>query len=758
MQVTATTSEKIKPISTWKSQLDALRRWIRTYILMKGLALLLATAAIGFWMSLAIDYLGELPLGLRGLILIVFFPVTLWVVWRYSLSRLGIPLSDSSMALLLERRYPMLQERLLTVVELTGSQHPHEDCDPRLVAKIAGEIAPLFPLAGSASVFNLRPLIRTCLLALLCVFSVFIFWLAQPGVMQVWAERNLAMQNIPWPRATSIAVDGFLPNADGDRVEKVARGGRATVRVRADLDFEIPQRVELHFAADDGTLRTVPMTRLKAAVPGRDVEQEYEYVFTNLRASTPLTVIGHSQHLFSKSDRVEGLRVEAVESPDLVDIRLNYTYPDYLKKPQESGSVRLNPSIPQGTQVYAICRSNKPLAAAHYRKSFGDGEIAKEAITLDAQDRQLLEVDLGKIGEDTQIDFQLTDTDRIENVDPVRLVLRTLEDEVPKIRAELDGIGKSVTPLAIIPLRGSVQDDYGVAESWISYAVDGGPEAKHPLSLSAQGELGGAQQERFDIEPLQLQPGQRISLQVQAKDHCNLREEEAYGEGAKYTLKIVTESQLRAELETREKILRRRMETILAEGQRMEDSLKRMRSSLDEDQEHSGPESTSALGREDSIRMVRMESAVKAADRMRHETANVSLEFNRILIELRNNRVALLGELEERIGQRIVVPLDRIATEALPQLEQQLQLVRRQIATQSPFVSALSTSQNQLSDILRQMERVIENMLKLQRFNEVLADLRKIIDAQRQVSRQTMEQRRMLEKQLKEQLKKDLLD
>ena len=56
------------------------------------------------------------------------------------------------------------------------------------------------------------------------------------------------------------------------------------------------------------------------------------------------------------------------------------------------------------------------------------------------------------------------------------------------------------------------------------------------------------------------------------------------------------------------------------------------------------------------------------------------------------------------------------------------------------------------------MERVIENMLKLQRFNEVLADLRKIIDAQRQVSRQTMEQRRLLEKQLKEQLKKDLLD
>ena len=49
-------------------------------------------------------------------------------------------------------------------------------------------------------------------------------------------------------------------------------------------------------------------------------------------------------------------------------------------------------------------------------------------------------------------------------------------------------------------------------------------------------------------------------------------------------------------------------------------------------------------------------------------------------------------------------------------------------------------------------------MLKLQRFNEVLTDLRKIIDAQQRVSQQTLEERQRLEKQLKDQLKKDLLD
>ena len=755
MQSTATIAETSQAGSPWALQLVALRRRIRLLIVAKAFVLLLMALAMGFWSSLAIDWIGELPLAFRGLILILFFPLTIGVMWRYSLCRLQIPLTDSSMALLLERRYPMLEERLLTVVELSGADRTDEECDPRLVAQLAEEIGPLFPLTGTARIFNLGPLFRSSLLAFVGMFSVLLFWALQPTAMHVWAQRNLALQSVSWPRATSISVLGFPASTTGQRVEKVARGGQATVRVRADLDYEIPQRVELHFVADDGSVRRVPMTRLKAAVPGRDQHQEYEYVFTNLRASTPLTIIGESRELFAKSDRVEGLRIEAVESPNLIDIQLSYTYPGYLKKRPDKGSVRVNPPIPRGTQVSAVCRSNKPLVAARYRKGATGEESGEVEIDLDPQDAHRFQVDMGTIHDDTHVHFQLTDADQIENSEPIRIGFRTIEDRVPQVEIQLDGIGKSITPLAVIPLRGSVQDDYGVAESWIAYSVDGAPESAIPLSLSPEGELDGSSSARLDIEPLRLQPSQRITLGVCASDHCDLRETESHGESPKYTLKIVTESQLRAELEAREKILRRRTETILADGERMQDSLKRMRRSADRS-ESSGEESASS--RQDSIRIVRVESAVKAAERMRHETANVAMEFDRILIELRNNRVTLLGELEERIGERIVAPLDRIASVKIPELEQKLQIVRDQLADAESFVGSLSVAENHLREILRQMELVIENMLKLQRFNEVLADLRKIIEAQQQVSSQTSEQRQRLEAALKEQLKKDLLD
>jgi hypothetical protein len=156
--------------------------------------------------------------------------------------------------------------------------------------------------------------------------------------------------------------------------------------------------------------------------------------------------------------------------------------------------------------------------------------------------------------------------------------------------------------------------------------------------------------------------------------------------------------------------------------------------------------------------MVRIESALESADRMRHETANIALEFERVLTELRNNRVAFLGELEQRIGGRIIEPLNRISVDAFPALEAFLRQIRQKIADATPFVTPLSAALENVRSMLRQMQRVLENMLKLQRFNEVLADLRKIIDAQQRVSQQTLEQRQLLEKQLKEQLKKDLLD
>ncbi|MBC21282.1 MAG: hypothetical protein CMJ74_13635 [Planctomycetaceae bacterium] len=751
----ATVIQETQATPGWATQIAQLRRRIRSHILFQGLAIFCITLTVGFWFSFAVDWLWEPTVGIRIALMSICVPISFWVVWRFSLNRLRVPLPDASMALLLERRFPVLRERLLTIVQLTGTGEENRDFDPQLLEYVSHELEPLFPLSDSQRILNTRPLIRSFTAAVLLALSILLFYFLHSGLVQIWAARNLTFQDLRWPRATQIRVEGFVAGEDGVRRKKVARGGEVSLTVQADLAYELPQRVEIIFTTADGRSRSIGMTRLKAAIPGRDSDQEYSYVFKNVRASTPLSIVAHSGRLFSKPDRIDGLRIDAVQSPALVDIQLHYKFPDYLKMPSATGSIRLNAPIPRGTQVRVVGRSNKPLSAAMLRRTELGGEAVDQQIPIDTGNAETIDVDLSSVNGDTQLDFRLFDSDQIKNVEPVRLVLRTIEDMLPEVDVGPAGIGKSITPVAIIPLQGGVRDDHGVAETRVAYTVDGGEDAFLPVTLPESGSWSAEDPYAFEVESLQLQPGQAISLQLQARDFCDLRDVLTYGKGAKYNLKIVTESQLRAELESREKILRRRMETIFSEAQRMEDSLAR----LGAVSVGVGPTRRETdIDRKDSIRMVRIESALDSADRMRNETANVGLEFERILIELRNNRVAFLGELEQRIGGRIVDPLRNITTEFFPDLEKSLQQLRESIADAESFSTSLSTARKNVRLILQQMKQVLENMLKLQQFNEVLADLRKIIDAQQRVSRQTLEQRKRLEQQLKDQLKKDLLE
>jgi septal ring factor EnvC (AmiA/AmiB activator) len=143
---------------------------------------------------------------------------------------------------------------------------------------------------------------------------------------------------------------------------------------------------------------------------------------------------------------------------------------------------------------------------------------------------------------------------------------------------------------------------------------------------------------------------------------------------------------------------------------------------------------------------------------MQHETASVAEEFERILAELKNNKVAFFEELERRIGGGIVVPLNQIVEQQFSQFDRDLKRLRHALEDQQSLFAEIESSQQQLSKIIRALENVLKNMLDLQKFNELLADLRKIIHGHKQVSKQTQEQRQLLEKQLKEQLKKGLLD
>src|SRR5262249_37777734 len=100
------------------SLLARLRRRIRAYVWMDGLAVSLVVVAASFWLSLAIDWTFEPPKALRIALLVVVAAAVCWVIVRLIFERLLVRLSDKNLALLVERRFGQFRDSLLTAVEL----------------------------------------------------------------------------------------------------------------------------------------------------------------------------------------------------------------------------------------------------------------------------------------------------------------------------------------------------------------------------------------------------------------------------------------------------------------------------------------------------------------------------------------------------------------------------------------------------------------------------------------------------------------
>ncbi len=708
-----------------------------------------------------------------------------YAIIRQLLVRLLVPLTDRSMATLLERRYEQLGDRLLTVVELSPRRPEISGFDAGMLQNTRDEVLELLPQAEVRRVMNFRPLLKAGGRAILLVASVLIFVSWQTSAAKTWFARSVLLGDAQWPRGTRILVEGF-PLSNGQRMVKVARGSSLAVKAKADTLLAIPDALQIRYQTAEGSTGRPNMTMLKRAVPGRDKYQDFEYVFQDVQNDIVFDVVAIHGGVFGKNDRVRELVISAVDSPDLVDVVLKCKYPKYLNRANEDFSVRLVQPLPEGTDVTIVGRANKDLVAAAYQVLAEDPYPPQKKLNIAAQQPRTVELPLGPLATDTRVLFQLHDTDGVHNQQPIRMLIRIVADQPPQLDLRLVGIGKAVTPLAVLPLKGSIWDDHGLSRTWFEYQVDGGEVERRDFETPPHGAADDPQELLFQVEDVGATAGQKLSLLVKAADHYGLAGEGQVGSSQRYELQVVDETELRAILETRERILRRRYESIIDEMVRTRDSLSRLvgeapsyRSAAERPPGAEPPEGEepdprkkddgrapasdrvatgSPAQRQSSRHILRTEQAVQSSNRMRNETQEVADEFKRILLELENNRVSFFGELSKRLGEGIIQPLDKIAGREFPLLDDRLQQLRQRLDDPPARQRAGLAARQQIDLLLRQMDEVLQNMLELQKFNELLADLRKIIDSQKQVSQLTTKERERLKKRLKDELKKSLLD
>ena len=104
------------------------------------------------------------------------------------------------------------------------------------------------------------------------------------------------------------------------------------------------------------------MTRVGEAVAGRDEFQEFRYEFNDVSSSMSLDVIGGD-------DRVNDLRLEIVDRPELVGMEVECVYPEYLNRSPRRLPITGGMRIPAGTALSLHAKSTKPLTDVRVQRS-----------------------------------------------------------------------------------------------------------------------------------------------------------------------------------------------------------------------------------------------------------------------------------------------------------------------------------------------------------------------------------------------------
>ena len=774
-----------------------LRSQIRKHVLVEGLALLAVWIVATFWVAVSIDYIPvwfgwrELPVAVRTGMLSLISLGSAVIVIRWILSRLFIELRADSLALLVERHQLDFRERLVTVVDTSRSKLPTSDNEFRLMAATRAEAIRLAANINPGDLLNRQRLTNLLLIAGAAVASIIGFGLASRNGFELATRRIYMLAEQPWPRSNSIRWAGVkikYENAVAGIPEfaemLVPQNGKVNVGKGAALslfaeglarsndgrELVIPDSCQIRYRAGDGASGRQLFKRVGKPQHGVQLftfdGPPLDAIVSNIRFT-----------LQGGDDFHGGLVISQVENPVVVATQLECEFPDYIVDQQSlrwtSRSIDWVPGtkLPEGTAVNIVCTTNKPLKKVYIVPA--ESGVVSQVVPA----ANKFQFTLPAINERLSLQIFVVDTDGVLSAQPHVVNIEIIKDQPPKIIASLVGIGSAITPQAIVPVNGSVSDDYGLGQTWIEVHDKQRPPLTQQVEVLSTGQMNVAVDFRDQAQstenpwPLPTAPGSQISLVVKALDNFNLRPEPNQSAGDIYQLDIVTANQLVRILEKAEAAERRRLEQVVRELGDAKDFLVRANSSEngnsnaglepgeqvpphDSDQTKSEKDastsSTAAAIAELELRLLFSQRAAMQIEKSAGEIAGTAAAFEHIRLQLLNNRLDA-QDRDERLKRRIVAPLSEIGqlllSRARSETLQAQQRIRELIA--SPNTSdameraahSVDKAARTTDELLIRLNQVVSILLKFETQNELLDLVRQLIDHQESILKKTKQER-----------------
>lgn len=430
------------------------------------------------------------------------------------------PLTDETLAAHVERRFPDLNERLLTTIELARAG-AGAGVSFSMIGQLARETERMAQGINFAGAMPLAPLARPAVFASVATVLLIGHLLVAPAAMGTWLRRILdPSADIPVYARTLLRV---LP---GDRV--LPRGASVTLGIQA--EGRLPERATLHYKPVGSDRWTEVELAKPATVRTARGETLRKFTFTLQGAQQSLRYFATANDGRSNPHTI---RVE--DRPAILGVRLGLRYPAYTgRPPQTLAATAGNIVAPVGTRVEVTATANKPLRRALFVRDGKTG--APWRVSGATASGRLTVLRDGTYG------LRLRDTTGFDAAETPQYTIHAQPDQPPAVQIVAPAADVERTPEGVVNLRITARDDWGVRDTRLAYRI-GGKHGTLALPGGANRPVvntGGA----WNLAALPLRPGDTVTYEAVARDAVPQT-----GRSAAYRVRILSAGEMRDRIE-----------------------------------------------------------------------------------------------------------------------------------------------------------------------------------------------------------------
>ena len=770
---------------------------------MTGLLLSICFSVAVFWATTTLD-VGwfrlqrlELPVGLRAILLAVILPTALWMFG----SRIVFPLvrrvRDSDIALLLEKKFPQFQDRLITSVETARGLHSEGPLAKSMLERSIFEAEQLADTVKADDIFDPSGVRRLGLFAGGSLLSMAMIGLIQPQLLTRWWSAFVRCDATYHQRTTKLVLVA-ISQPDDRREEfqlvneqltyKHPRGADLELEMtvptggpNSDQPWVVPDRVRVDVIRSDGTRSRTYVSASAAS------ERTFRFVVTRLQEPVEIELLAGDYRTAAP------YRVDVVNPPGLDAIRLKCTYPEYTGWNQlRETSIALTGSevqLPIGTTFELTATASKPLQAvrivsdqfelsgdhqasrlmlrdgrpiesngpslisadgtsltAHFeivyahsaagKTASGEAELSSAEPPMASPQRPGVQ----QIPASTNLRFFLRDKDNVRSASPETLRVQGIADKPPVVVAQMTGIDNAVTRLAKIPIAGRIRDDYGLKSAGFEFLVDD-ESTWRPRPFRATVSSGSTEYEirRSESESFETFDVQVLDLSEGQTLTLSIHATDANifpGPGVTRSEPMVFRV---VSIEELLSLLYTREIALRGRFEEVIKQLEELNSDLQFHQDVAKRVDAAGAGAAQEDRVSLSTSATRSGNNLRRQTneLNAIVEgFEEVVRQLINNAVPP-QQLAENMRSSIVDPLKAVSNDMMPSADHAVGALRVAAQENLPVEALVNQSRTEVTQVISSLKQILENVRDMAEFHEALRDLKAILDEQQKNLEQT---------------------